>query len=309
MTNLFHLVVNVAGRWAGLCEPSCARWLWKRLQVAFPDALAAAIMLDHLHLLCGGDEVVLRRRLARIVAHVTHRFGAPGFRPVGATLVRGPEMALRTAAYIVLNPPRSRLVRDPLEWPWSTHRDVVGAVVHPWVPADRLALAVRREPMEFGRWFHGFVSRDRSVAIQGTLAPRPATRTRAPMSSLADICRAAASATHGRPRDILRPSPTRSMFLALAQAQSWPDRRQLADVCRASPSTIWRLTRHEPAGLGAGLLCLGDARLLRYDVAPPREQTFAPIDVHDPLLSLEFVDRAVRLDRSARLAQPVDRRK
>ena len=308
MTELFHLVVHVAGRWAELCEPSCARWLWRRLQLAFPDALAVAIMLDHLHLLCGGDEVVLRRRLARIIAHITHKFGAPGFRPVAATLVRGPEMVLRTAAYIELNPPRAGLVRDPLEWPWSTHRDVVGAIADPWVPADRLALAVGRDPMDFGRAFHRFVSRDRSVALEGTPAPRAALRTRAPMSSLADICRAAAAATRGRPRDIRHPGPTRSMFLALAQAQSWPDRRQLADVCHASPSTIWRLTRQEPPGLDAGLLCLGDRRLLRYDVAAFREQRVVASDPHEQELTRGLVGPAVKANRARARAHALARR-
>jgi hypothetical protein len=269
MMDLFHLVVHAAGRFAGLCEPNCARWLWERLRLAFPDALAAVIMLDHLHLLTRGRERVLRRRLARIVAHVTQKFGAPGFRPVLATPVRGPEMVLRTAVYDVLNPPRARLVGDPLEWPWSTHRDVVGAIAQPWVDATTLAAAVGREPDGFGAWFHRYASHDRSVALAGTPPPRPAARTRAPMSSLADICRAAASATRGRPVDILHSGPTRHMFVALAKAQSWPGQAQLADVCRCSPTTIWRLARTPPPGLDAGLLCLGDRRLLAYDISPP----------------------------------------
>ena len=266
MMDVFHLVVHAAGRWAGLCNPESVRWLWTRLRAAFPDALAAAIMLDHLHLLCVGDETVLRRRLARIMAHVTQRYGAPGFRRVAATPVRGHEMILRTAVYDVLNAPRAGFVRDPLEWPWSTHRDVVGAIADPWVPADRLAWAVGREPAGFGRWFHEHASRDRSVALDGTRSPRAAAPMKAPMHSLADICRAAASATRGRPRDITRPGPTRAMFVALAQTQSWPSRRQLAEVCKADPSTIWRLSQTEPNGLDAGLLCLGDRRLLSHDV-------------------------------------------
>jgi hypothetical protein len=174
-------------------------------------------------------------------------------------------MILRTAVYDVLNPPRAGLVHDPLEWPWSTHRDVVGAVAEPWVSARRLAVAVGREPEGFGAWFHRYASRDRSVAIAGTPPPRPAEPSRAPIYSLADICRAAASATRGRPGDIVRSGPTRRMFVSLANAQSWPDRGQLAEVCRADASTIWRLSKTPAPGLEAGLLCLGDRRLLHHD--------------------------------------------
>ena len=33
-------------------------------------------------------------------------------------------------------------VSDPLSWPWTTHRDMLGAVVEPWVTADALAEAL-----------------------------------------------------------------------------------------------------------------------------------------------------------------------
>ena len=72
--------------------------------------------------------------------------------------------------YTVLNPSRAGIVDDPLSWPWSTHRDVVGAIADPWVTAERLGAALGSR-MASAQDIHAYVSGDPSVAIAGTPFP------------------------------------------------------------------------------------------------------------------------------------------
>jgi hypothetical protein len=67
----------------------------------------------------------------------------------------------RTIRYVHLNPPRAKLVEDPLAWAWSTHRDRVG-FAFPRVGA------LEPDPNRF----HRSVSGDPSVAVEGTDLPR-----------------------------------------------------------------------------------------------------------------------------------------
>lgn len=64
-----------------------------------------------------------------------------------AILVDGDSYLLELARYVVLNPVRARMVRDPGKWPWSSYGAMTGTVAVPeWLATDGLlaAFAKRR---------------------------------------------------------------------------------------------------------------------------------------------------------------------
>jgi hypothetical protein len=156
------------------------------------------------------------------------------------------------------------LVDDPLVWPWSTHRDVVGAIADPWVQPERLARALGEPVHGFAAAHHRYVTLDRASAPNGTPLPVAARPAQAPHHALPDFARAAASALRAMPSDIQKRGPVRHLFVQLAITTGWNDPGALALATRASRTTIWRLSTTQSPALRAGLLCLGDRRLRQH---------------------------------------------
>jgi REP element-mobilizing transposase RayT len=131
-----------------LTDHELASWLWQRLRTMFPDVLAAVLMPDHLHLLLRDLAEVAQQRLRDLVRALRRRNHAAAdirWLPVEMpTSVPNAKHAARQVRYLHLNPCRDGLAYDPLAWPWSTHRDAVGAVAEPWVPAPMLARELAR---------------------------------------------------------------------------------------------------------------------------------------------------------------------
>ncbi|HET6582858.1 MAG TPA: hypothetical protein VFG69_05410, partial [Nannocystaceae bacterium] len=123
---------------ARILAPQRARWLWDRLQARFPDALSCNPMPDHVHLVAppGGGE-----RFRRVLAGFTARFGVR-FDVLPEEPANSAEIATRMIRYGVFNPVRAGLVADPWAWPWSTLRDLGGAVVRIWTPPAQVAAVV-----------------------------------------------------------------------------------------------------------------------------------------------------------------------
>ena len=173
-----HLTVRTVLGTRPLSDSVEAWWLWRRLRRNFPGALAACLMPDHVHLVLDAEPQLAARTLGRLLA------AARRYRPAQAWC-RVPEPSTiadarhlqRHIRYVHLNPCRSGLATDPLAWPWSTHRGLVGAEANPWVAPAALAQRFRRETSDFGRWFHAYVSSDPSVSVSGSAYPtlsRPA---------------------------------------------------------------------------------------------------------------------------------------
>ena len=260
---LSHLVASARRPFRGLCEPACASWVWSHVREAFPAAVACSLMPDHLHLVAPAeDEAAARAKLARVLRHVGRRFGAHGFDAVEAFPIRTRKILARTIRYVVRNPCNDGLTDDPLAWPWSTHRDVVGAIADPWVDTGRLADTLAQPHRGFARAHHTYVSRDATKTPEGTPFPAPAVPTELPRHGLPDLARATASALRTNPTKIQTRGPTRHLFIHLAKTTGWTDPRPLAEACQANRTTIWRLTQTPPPpALNAALLCLGDPRL------------------------------------------------
>jgi hypothetical protein len=221
-------------------------------------------MPDHPHLVGPlADPAAARVRLNRLLGQLARKLGI-GFLGEAAepTLIASPQKLLRDLRYVALNPPRAGLVDDPLAWWFSTHRDVIGAIIDPWVDARRLAAALGRRTAGFASWYHRYVSADPSVRVDGTPMPRAALPTAITRVPLARIGRAVAAATRARPEAIRSKGVHRDLFVALAREQGWRSTSALASACACSTRAIQRSATRD-VDLDPARLCLGDHRLLR----------------------------------------------
>lgn len=244
-----------------------ARKMWVDLQKKFPDALAAVLMPNHLHLILPTDARVApmfgllggvsKRQRTK---HLWDRLPAPSEIPDVHHLKR-------QIRYIALNPSRARLCRDPLEWLWSSYRDVQGGVHAGWITAERIARAIGENPAGFQERFHRYVTGDPSVAVDGTAPPSPA----AVPSQWADtplllILHACATTLRLHPQAVKSPrSPLRALFVHAAARQGWRKPEWLAELTGLTRRQVHSiLTQSPPRSLPSALVCLGDSRWTRW---------------------------------------------
>jgi hypothetical protein len=275
---IVHLVARTYGGKPAFAEFAAADWIWRALRRGFAQALAAVLMPCHLHLIAEVVSVVAARlRLARILGGFA-RWHSPSaedplrWQPVPRPgVVSGPEHLRRQVRYVALNPCRDKLVRDPLEWVWSTHRDVVGAVADPWVTSTRLAHALDESEHGFADSFHRYVSSDPSCDTRGSRPPRAPHASECARYPLERIMAAAAAATRQATTAIRGRNPTRTAFVQLAVQQGWTDARILARACGVTRHAIRELRLRDcPDLMPAATLCLGDDRLLEPWRGDPR---------------------------------------
>lgn len=211
--------------------------LWRALakQACFH---ALVVMPDHLHALV--KNVKDQQRLVpALVGYAQARNAGRGehgpvwSEGVKATPVGGIQHVRRSVRYLHLNPTRRGLVKDPLAWPLSTHRDFVGLAI----PATRIQV---RNPERFHEW----VSADPSVKLDGTALPESDLLPGAGFPSLESIRTAVVSLTRRMPEELCRRGAARTLLIQAA--------RELSD---ARPGVIARFAgverssvRRTPAG-------------------------------------------------------------
>ncbi len=267
----YDLVASCGWPAAPLCQRESAAWMWRGLRQMFPNALAAALMPNHLHVLAPlTDPARTHQCFRRLLGAFARSFEIPLLwkrvpepEPVATT-----DKLLRKVRYITLNPCRPfhfgeevyRLARDPLDWEWSTHRDAVGAIAHPWVTAQAIVEAARVRTDDPVLWLHRYVSGDPHVAVEGTPLPVAGLPT--------DLTRAAAAALaahRAAPSDLRTRGPARAAFLGLARSAGL-DLVAAAQTAGVATRAA-RLAVEPPA---AALLCAGDERLsMRTSWDPP----------------------------------------
>ena len=244
-------------------------WLWTHLRAAFRDVLAVVLMPDRARLVVAARDVDRSRmRLARLIGQLGRIHGVRS-RPTREVAARAIDRdAMERVCDVVVAPCRAKLVVTPLAWPWSTHRDVVGAIVDPWVSAEQLATLLRVSPRGFAARHHARVT---TRAGRSSELPSPAVQ----LSSLPlrTIAIAAASATR-KPLGAIRQSgPTRATFVALAREHGWTSTRRLAEICGCTQMTIRSLAAApDELALSSARLCLGADDLLRLPEPAPRSQ-------------------------------------
>ncbi len=267
-----HVTARTMAGVRSLREATAARWLWTRLQRVFPDVAAAVLMPNHVHILARVTDIwAVAGQLGSVLSGFSRHHGMGfeagsehlGWEPVPPPRVVPDVLHLRRQVrYVVLNPCRAGLARDPLEWVWSTHRDVVGAAAAPWVPRWHLAAILEERGKGFVARHHAYVSGDPSVAVAGT--PPPAAAGEVSGVTLERVAWAAVASVRGELGDLQRKVPARKLFLQLAGRHGWTNRSQLAARCGLTPGAVARALRAPDApGLEAAEVCLADDRLQR----------------------------------------------
>jgi REP element-mobilizing transposase RayT len=180
--NRYHWVARMGGFEARLETRAQYAWLWREWTLLFPKLEAACIMPNHLHALEPTDSSQLsstRIRIERMLRRMQNTSG-PSWEwqtVPEPSLVRDREKWLRDLRYIHLNPCRDRLVSDPLEWPWSTHRDWVGLAPDPESLSARTKGLLPWKSVDWRTQFHRWVSADTSTGTpQGTVLPSTQAR-------------------------------------------------------------------------------------------------------------------------------------
>jgi len=250
----FHLLGDVTGAWR----------LWRKLRRTWPKAIAAALMDNHLHLLVRAAEpLVARRALAAILAgHTRHIRESKLWLPVpNPTPLATTKHVLRSVRYILLNPVRAGLVGDPVAWPFSVHRGLVGAEFVPWTPIAELARELHRPARSAAEWLHRYVSSDAETNPAGTPLPVPAVPLDPSTHNAVSLDRIAAAAASATPWSSLQ--ERRHLLVLLARHQGLRSTSAIAEAAGIGERYVRRLSgESNPALLSAGALCLGDPRLL-----------------------------------------------
>lgn len=264
-----HMCAKAAPSSKPLTHASVAPALWELLEKAFPAASAAVLMTLHLHVNSPFESFDEGRRTLAAMLSGTTRSKELGrlltWEPSPAPqIVTTPQIHRRTDRYIILNPNRAGLVDDPLLWPWSTHRDVVGAVARPWVEPSYLARLHQEEAHGFASRWHRYATRADGVsAAASSPLIRPASQLQS--TSLVSLVSATLAATRSGVGALRTKSKARAIFLSLAQRHGLVDGTVLRLVCGVSPTTISRHRRRPPPdGLAAAELCLAEPRLRRH---------------------------------------------
>ena len=117
---------------------TCARYKW--------CCHAYCLMDNHFHIVIETPEANLSKGMRQLNGLYTQKHNAIHSR-VGhvfqgrfkAILVQRESYLLELARYVVLNPVRAGLCPSAGDWPWSSHRAMMGqAPTPPWLPADWL---------------------------------------------------------------------------------------------------------------------------------------------------------------------------
>jgi len=263
-----HLVAHLALGRRDLAEFELAQRVWEGMKAAFPAALAAMVIPDHVHMAAEEDDPDGgRRRLARALSRASYGRGRGLWLPVPQPEVVREGKLRRVVRYVALNPCRRRLVGDPLAWQWSTYRDVMGVAVDPWVTDERLARALGERREGFRRRFHGYVTRDERVDVGARAYPEKAALDPPKLWQPDELALAVTSALR-LPLDALRrkgTGPARKLLVALARTVRMNDTSALARLCGITPTAIRLMKpRFTQVELDAALLCLESERLRRH---------------------------------------------
>ncbi|MBP7149055.1 MAG: hypothetical protein KBD01_16120 [Acidobacteria bacterium] len=142
------------------------------------------------------------------------------------TSVRGPRHEERTLRYIALNPCRDRLVDDPLAWPFSSYRDMLGLAAFPVC-----------RPVDDPERLHAYVSADSTVSLVGTKLPLERT-DRPP--TLGEVRAAVSALTRTTDAGLLRRGRGRSLLLRSSRALTRATQDEIAAATGVHPATVAR---------------------------------------------------------------------
>lgn len=260
--NALHLVAHCRPFLSPLLDRDACADLWQRLRSRFREVAACILMPDHLHLLA----LHMNARQAAWDLSVELRAWTKKFHPGKRiwTPVPTPEPIRdmlhlkRQIRYVHLNPCRSGLAKDPIEWEWSTHRDVVGYAIDPWPKVELLERVFGVSKKRLPEVMHRYISADPTVSVTGSRLQMPGGRIVADPSTLIW-----ASSVVRREGVRLHRGPQRELAVRLAhELRIVPEPASF----NVSQSTWARMVRGKIGGedVQAALKVLGDPRCRRF---------------------------------------------
>jgi len=127
---------------------------------------AYCLMGNHYHLVIETPDGNLSKGMRQLngvfTQYSNRRHGRTGHLFQGrfkAILVDGDGYLLELARYVVLNPVRARMVREPGDWPWSSYRAMTAAAPSPqWMATDGLLAAFAKRRATAIRRYAQFVA-------------------------------------------------------------------------------------------------------------------------------------------------------
>jgi REP element-mobilizing transposase RayT len=141
--------------------------------------LAYCLMDNHLHLLIETATPNLAAGMQWLHGRFAQRFNQRHGRSghvfqgrYGSVLMKSQAQVWMAIAYIARNPVAAGLCPTPADWPWSSHRAVIGAAAVPWLDHERLLSHYDslggREP---SRRYEEAI--EHSLALSRSCAPEP----------------------------------------------------------------------------------------------------------------------------------------
>jgi hypothetical protein len=257
---LVHLTVKSLDRTLLFHDWTEALALWRRLVAKFDDARAICLMPTHPHVVTEDDHA--RERLSAVLSGYArwrgHHRGqdAHCWQPQPAVeVLPDADHARRMVRYFLLNPCRGGLCDDPLSWPLSTHRDLVG-------------LGDPKLRVQDPESFHSYVSSDPTTSLVGTPLP---TLSSGP-ASLAAVEAAVGAVLRMEPHEVLGTPHGRRLCVRAAWYRENCDVGALARWVGLSPTGVYKLLRKRPSRAR-----LADEPLLAATVRVIGDPRFGPL--------------------------------
>ncbi len=262
-----HWIIRTAQNQFPFSAYADAAFAWQQVLNLFPDALVAVLMPNHLHLITHRRQVA--KQLSGLMGVISRHQKQSGLwqRIAEPQSIQDGRHLKRTLRYVYLNPCRSELCGDPLEWQWSTYRNVMRASGSSTGSLRMLKLALpefaRKPESAIIRQLHHYVSSDPSVKVTGTEAPRLREFDRGEFLTVAvvEFLAAVMAATHADAKALLEKSATRRAFLRLCHFHGHFDTQLLAKICGITDRSVRRvMLMPEEATLGEIKICLAEKR-------------------------------------------------
>ncbi len=190
-----------------------ARIVWRHV-ANVPGLRASSVQDDHLHVAVG--DAAGKGELERLlrVLHVAlnrHRVErGPLWDPAKVSI--RPSSGLvherRKTRYCSLNPCRTghKYVEDPLEWPWSTHRDLVGLTLVPVV-----------RPLPDPEGFQRYCTRDSELQLPESHLPRDPGEGKIPGLTFQELLPRVAALLRATEKEVLADCHQRRFLLGVAR--------------------------------------------------------------------------------------------